>query len=62
MQCLVNDSVRLQHLMELQAHFTAGQDKRALDLLNRTWGYMVTTNLSVQSTLLEGFTGNGSLW
>ncbi|KAK0454256.1 Six-hairpin glycosidase [Desarmillaria tabescens] len=47
---------------ELQAHFEAGQDDRALDLLHREWGYMLYTNLSVQSTLLEGFTSNGSLW
>ncbi|KAG6877286.1 hypothetical protein C0993_008843 [Termitomyces sp. T159_Od127] len=46
---------------ELQAHFEAGNDTRALDLLRRTWGYMLTTPLSVQSTLLEGFTANGSL-
>ncbi|SJL14854.1 related to alpha-L-rhamnosidase A [Armillaria ostoyae] len=46
---------------ELQAHFEAGQDNRALDLLRREWGYMLYTNLSVQSTLLEGFTANGSL-
>ncbi|KAF9450982.1 glycoside hydrolase family 78 protein [Macrolepiota fuliginosa MF-IS2] len=46
---------------ELQAHFIAGQDKRAMDLLERTWGYMLYTDLSVQSTLLEGFTANGSL-
>ncbi|KAK0200591.1 Six-hairpin glycosidase [Desarmillaria ectypa] len=42
-------------------HFEAGQDNRALDLLRREWGYMLYTNLSVQSTLLEGFTANGSL-
>ncbi|KAG6864815.1 hypothetical protein C0991_007001 [Blastosporella zonata] len=46
---------------ELQAHFESGNDARALDLLRRTWGYMLSTNLSVQSTLLEGFTANGSL-
>ncbi|KAF5357348.1 hypothetical protein D9758_005920 [Tetrapyrgos nigripes] len=46
---------------ELQAHFIAGQGERALDLLHREWGYMLYTNLSVQSTLLEGFTANGSL-
>ncbi|KAG6861518.1 hypothetical protein C0995_015628 [Termitomyces sp. Mi166 len=46
---------------ELQAHFEAGNDARAMDLLRRTWGYMLYTNLSVQSTLLEGFTANGSL-
>ncbi|ESK87374.1 glycoside hydrolase family 78 protein [Moniliophthora roreri MCA 2997] len=46
---------------ELQAHFEANQNARALDLLHRTWGYMLYTNISVQSTLLEGFTVNGSL-
>lgn len=46
---------------QLQAHFEAGQDARAMDLLRREWGYMLYTNLSVQSTLLEGFTANGSL-
>ena len=33
----------------------------AMDLLRREWGYMLYTPLSVQSTLLEGYTGNGSL-
>ncbi|KAI5119351.1 hypothetical protein M0805_004028 [Coniferiporia weirii] len=46
---------------ELQTHFVSGNDARAMDLLRREWGYMLTTNLSVQSTLLEGFTANGSL-
>ncbi|KAJ6510829.1 glycoside hydrolase family 78 protein [Mycena sanguinolenta] len=46
---------------ELQAHFIAGEGERAIDLLEREWGYMFYTNLSVQSTLLEGFTANGSL-
>ncbi|KAF9440931.1 glycoside hydrolase family 78 protein [Macrolepiota fuliginosa MF-IS2] len=51
---------------EVQAHFIAGEGERALDLLHRVintlqWGYMLFTNLSVQSTLLEGFTANGSL-
>ncbi|KAJ7258225.1 glycoside hydrolase family 78 protein [Mycena rebaudengoi] len=46
---------------EVQAHFIAGEGERALDLLRSEWGYMLYTNLSVQSTLLEGFTANGSL-
>ena len=46
---------------EVQAHFIAGKDARALDLLHREWGYILYTNLSVKSTLLEGFTANGSL-
>ncbi|KAI0028945.1 glycoside hydrolase family 78 protein [Vararia minispora EC-137] len=47
--------------LELQAHFESGNDDRAMDLLRREWGYMLYTNLSVESTLLEGFTSNGSL-
>ncbi|KAG7443773.1 uncharacterized protein BT62DRAFT_1008852 [Guyanagaster necrorhizus] len=47
---------------EPQAHFKAGKDDRALDLLRREWDYILYTNLSVQSTLLEGFMANGSLW
>jgi len=46
---------------ELQAHFEAGEEDAAMDLLRREWGYMLYTPLSVQSTLLEGFTANGSL-
>ena len=46
---------------QLQAHFQSGNDERAMDLLRREWGYMLYTNISVQSTLLEGYTGNGSL-
>ncbi|KAK0485990.1 glycoside hydrolase family 78 protein [Armillaria novae-zelandiae] len=46
---------------EVQAHFIAEQGERALDLLRQEWGYMLYTNISVQSTLWEGFTSNGSL-
>ncbi|KAK0212653.1 glycoside hydrolase family 78 protein [Desarmillaria ectypa] len=46
---------------EVQAHFVAGQGERALDLLRQEWGYMLYTNISVKSTLLEGYTANGSL-
>ncbi|KII96164.1 glycoside hydrolase family 78 protein [Plicaturopsis crispa FD-325 SS-3] len=46
---------------EAQAHFIAGNGSRALDLLRKEWGYMLYTNISVQSTMLEGFTRNGSL-
>ena len=46
---------------QVQAHFVAGKDERALDLLRREWGYMLYTPLSVQSTFLEGYTANGSL-
>lgn len=47
--------------LKLQAHFLSGNDDRAMDLLRREWGRMLNTNLSVQLTLLEGFTANGSL-
>ncbi|KAG6809661.1 hypothetical protein H0H92_015283 [Tricholoma furcatifolium] len=46
---------------KLQAHFKFGNDVYAMDLLCRMWGYMLYTPLSVQSTLLEGFTANGSI-
>ena len=53
--------LELRWCIKLQAHFISGNDRRALDLLRREWGYMLYTNLSVQSTLLEGYTANGSL-
>ncbi|KAL5485523.1 hypothetical protein ACEPAI_8165 [Sanghuangporus weigelae] len=46
---------------ELQTHFISGNGERALDLLRLEWGYILYTNISVQSTLLEGYTANGSL-
>ncbi|KAI0031995.1 Six-hairpin glycosidase [Vararia minispora EC-137] len=46
---------------EIQAHWEAGQGERALDLIRLQWGYMLTTNLSVQSTLIEGYKVNNSL-
>lgn len=45
----------------MQAHFIAGNGSRALDLMRKEWGYMLYTNISVQSTMLEGYTTNGSL-
>ncbi|KAI5888942.1 Six-hairpin glycosidase [Schizophyllum commune H4-8] len=47
--------------MEVHAHFAAGEPERALDFIRLQWGWMLTTNVSVQSTLLEGYTSNGSL-
>lgn len=59
---LANDSKNVKLMkVKLQAHFLSGNDDRAMDLLRREWGYMLYTNISVQSTLLEGFTANGSL-
>ena len=47
--------------LQIQAHFEAGQGERALDLIRLQWGYMMTTNLSVQSTLIEGYLIDDSL-
>ncbi|KII90218.1 glycoside hydrolase family 78 protein [Plicaturopsis crispa FD-325 SS-3] len=47
---------------ELQAHFASGNDARAMDLIRKHWGYILYTNISVQSTILEGLTANGSLY
>eukprot|EP01117_Protostelium_nocturnum_P013347 TRINITY_DN4973_c0_g1_i1.p1 TRINITY_DN4973_c0_g1~~TRINITY_DN4973_c0_g1_i1.p1 ORF type:complete len:670 (-),score=152.07 TRINITY_DN4973_c0_g1_i1:233-1999(-) len=46
---------------ELGAHFEAGEEKRAMELMRLQWGYMVNTNISVQSTFLEGYYSDGSL-
>ncbi|KAH9919650.1 Six-hairpin glycosidase, partial [Fomitopsis serialis] len=47
---------------EVSAHFASGNDERALDLIRLEWGYMLSTNISVHSTFLEGYTSNGSLY
>jgi hypothetical protein len=49
------------HFSQIQAHFLANQPARALELIRRQWGYMLYANITTQSTLLEGFTANGSL-
>lgn len=46
---------------KLQAHFESGNDERALDLIRLEWGYMLYTNISTQSTFLEGYTTTGGL-
>ncbi|PRP76929.1 hypothetical protein PROFUN_06207 [Planoprotostelium fungivorum] len=46
---------------EVAAHFLAGETDRALRLVRLQWGYMISTNLSVQSTLLEGYAEDGGL-
>lgn len=58
---VVSSSWKLILFVQLAAHFESGNDERALDLLRRQWGYMLYTNISVQSTLLEGYRSNGSL-
>ncbi|KIJ32740.1 glycoside hydrolase family 78 protein [Sphaerobolus stellatus SS14] len=37
------------------------QDTRALDLMRRTWGFMLDTSSSMRSTLLEEFFANNSI-
>ena len=45
---------------ELGAHVAAREPDRALDLLRRTWGWIIDNENSTQSTLLEGYLANGS--
>lgn len=48
-------------LRQLQVQFVAGNADAAMKMLRTEWGYMLYTNLSVQSTMLEGYTTNSSL-
>ena len=45
---------------ELQAHLTAGNTARALDLIRRTWGWYLNNPNGTQSTVIEGYLTNGS--
>ncbi|HEY1484480.1 MAG TPA: hypothetical protein VGF84_00165, partial [Micromonosporaceae bacterium] len=46
--------------MEVQAHFVAGDDVNALDLIRREWGYMLTSPTGTGSTFWEGFRSDGT--
>lgn len=48
--------------LEVLGHFTAGESSRALELIRRTWGYLLDSPLMTGSTLAEGITANGSLY
>jgi len=45
---------------ELLGRFNKRDTARALDLLRRTWGWIINNPNSTQSTLIEGYTSNGS--
>jgi hypothetical protein len=46
--------------LELHAHFSIGETFRALDLLRRTWSWYLTHPLGTQSTMIEGFSVDGT--
>jgi hypothetical protein len=46
--------------MEVQAHFTAGDDTAGLDLIRREWGYMLNSPIGTNSTFWEGFLPDGT--
>ncbi|KAL7266431.1 hypothetical protein RUND412_011024 [Rhizina undulata] len=48
--------------LELQAHFSANQSQRGLDLIRTQWNYMLTAPWSVGSSLVEGYWHDGSLF
>lgn len=45
---------------EIQAHLTAGNASRALDLIRRTWGWYLNNPNGTESTVIEGYLTNGS--
>ncbi|KAH0023700.1 Six-hairpin glycosidase, partial [Aureobasidium melanogenum] len=45
---------------EIQAHLVAGQSKRALDLIRRSWGWYLHHPNGTGSTVIEGYLTNGS--
>lgn len=47
--------------VEVLAHYAAGQAQTSLDLMRRTWGYMLDSPLMTGTTLIEGMSANGSL-
>ncbi|SEF68124.1 alpha-L-rhamnosidase [Actinacidiphila yanglinensis] len=46
--------------MEVHAHFAAGRDGTALDLIRREWGYMLNAPQGTASTFWEGYRTDGS--
>jgi Bacterial alpha-L-rhamnosidase 6 hairpin glycosidase domain len=46
--------------MEVLAHFAAGEDTNALDLIRLEWGYMLTSPTGTGSTFWEGYRRDGS--
>ena len=46
---------------ELEAHFLAGDASSALDLVRLQWGFMINDPRMTNSSLIEGYTANGSL-
>jgi hypothetical protein len=46
--------------MEVFGHFSAGQGKRAVELIRLQWGYMLTSKISTESTFWEGYNVDGS--
>ena len=46
--------------MEVHAHFAAGSDATALDLIRREWGYMLNSPAGTASTFWEGYRTDGT--
>lgn len=45
---------------EIQAHLTAGQTDRALELIRTSWGWYLNNENGSQSTVVEGYLVNGT--
>ncbi|KAF7713086.1 Alpha-L-rhamnosidase [Penicillium ucsense] len=46
---------------ELQAHYLAGRDHAALELIRRQWGFMLQDPRMTNSTFIEGYSTDGTL-
>jgi hypothetical protein len=46
--------------MEVMAHFAAGEDDNALDLIRLEWGYMLASRVGTGSTFWEGYRTDGT--
>lgn len=46
--------------LEIQARLAAGDDRDALELIRREWGYMLNAPIGTASTFWEGFNDDGS--
>jgi len=45
---------------EVMAHFTAGEGKRARDLIKLHWGYLLNAEFATNSTFVEGLNDDGT--
>jgi hypothetical protein len=57
---LPNNIVPFISSLEIQAHFTADQTARGLELIRRSWGWYLNNPNGTQSTVVEGYKYDGT--